>query len=232
VTAEFYDLLQATEYRRIAVRLAKAWLGVPRVGLLEVGAGTGIATEVLATQTSVIVHAVEPAASMRSILLSRLAGRAELLARVRVYACELGGLDLREVADVGWCVNTLASLDAERRRDALAAMAAALTPGGRLIVQRPPSVADAPRFDLPSCELGGDHYTGEVHCEPTSAGAVRWRFVYRVSRGDAILREAVEAFDGYLVPAARFDDEVRAAGLAVIGTDEPDIVIAQRPPLH
>ncbi|MFD0592531.1 hypothetical protein ACFQZ4_08155 [Catellatospora coxensis] len=40
VTAEFYDLLQATEHLAVTGRLLDRWLGSPEVGVLDVGAGT------------------------------------------------------------------------------------------------------------------------------------------------------------------------------------------------
>jgi len=95
VTAEFYDLLQATRYVQRADAVLSRWLGRPRVGALDVGAGTGLATELLAKRCDVTVHAVEPTRSMRTVLLSRLAGRPELLepyafmpvrSRISVYA--------------------------------------------------------------------------------------------------------------------------------------------------
>lgn len=228
VTAEFYDLLQAANFRRIAVRLARAWLGSPRVGVLEVGAGTGVATELLATSTSVPIYAVEPAASMRSILLSRLAGRTELLAHVRVWACAIDRLDLRGAADVAWCLNTLSGLDTGHRAAALRAMATALVPGGRLIVQRPPTGSGPRRAELPAWDLGGDRYGGDIACERLEPDKVRWRFTYRVSRGAAVIRTATEDFIGYLVPAAAFDADLRAAGFDPFATDEPDVVVATR----
>lgn len=104
-TAEFYDLLQATGYLAVAERLLDRWLGVPQLGVLDIGAGTGIATALLAGRCDVTVHAVEPAANMRAVLLSRLAGRTDLLERVRVHAGPAQRLGLRQVADAANCLN-------------------------------------------------------------------------------------------------------------------------------
>lgn len=228
VTAEFYDLLQAAEQVGVTERLLDRWLGHPEVGVLDVGAGTGLATARLARRCPVLVHAVEPAGVMRAVLLSRLAGQPDLLARVRVHARAVQELGLHNVADFGWCLNTMAELDAAERAGALAALADAVVPGGRLVVQRPPSEAADSRRDLPSWRLGGDLYTGEVTTVRTGPRGVRWRFDYRVSRDGALVREASEVFDGHLATEPEFEAELNAAGFTAVAGDTPDIVIAQR----
>lgn len=70
-SAEFYDLLHARSYHRHAQALAGP-AAAARIGIVEVGAGTGLVTEVLINASIVPVHAVEPAAAMRALLLSRL----------------------------------------------------------------------------------------------------------------------------------------------------------------
>ncbi|MEV4416596.1 class I SAM-dependent methyltransferase [Catellatospora sp. NPDC049609] len=228
VTAEFYDLLQAVEHRRLTGRLLDRWLGAPEVGVLDVGAGTGLDVMVLARRCPVVVHAVEPAAAMRAVLLSRLAEHPDPAARIRVHARPVQELGLRGVADFGWCLNTMAGLPAADRAAALAALADALVPGGRLVVQRPPTEAADSRRDLPSWPVGGDLYSGEVTTERVGPRAVRWRFDYRVSRDGALVRTAAEAFDGHLATAAEFDAELAAAGFTADATDDPDIVVARR----
>lgn len=228
VTAEFYDLLQATEQLGVAERLLDRWLGTPRVGVLDIGAGTGLATNLLARRCRVLVHAVEPAAGMRAVLLSRLAGHPDLLSRVRVHARPVQDLGLAGAADFAWCLNTMAELDPPSRAAALAALATALVPGGTLVVQRPPTHAVDERRDLPSWRLGGDLYTGEVTTTSTGPDTVRWRFDYRVSRDGALIRAETEMFDGHLAAESAFADELAAAGFRVVGADTPDIVVARR----
>jgi SAM-dependent methyltransferase len=228
VTAEFYDLLQATRLDGVAQRLLGRWLGSPKVGVIDAGAGTGLVTAMLARRCDVTVHAIEPAAEMRAILLSRLAGHPDDLAKVRVHARRIEELGLREVADFAWCVNTLACLDEAARAGALAALARALVLGGTLVLQRPPTHLGPPRADLPRLELGGDVYSGEVICTELTEGRVQWRFVYRVSRGDALIREASETFTGYLASEAQFGQQLDDAGFATVAVDESDVVVARR----
>ncbi|GHH80483.1 hypothetical protein GCM10018781_61070 [Kitasatospora indigofera] len=69
VSAEFYDLLQAEGDRRLAERRFAGAADRARGSILDVGAGTGIVTEVLLRASSVPVHAVGPAPPMRAALL-------------------------------------------------------------------------------------------------------------------------------------------------------------------
>jgi SAM-dependent methyltransferase len=228
VTAEFYDLLQATRLEGVAQRLLGRWLGTPRVGVIDAGAGTGLVTAMLARDCDVTVHAIEPAAEMRAILLSRLAGHPDELAKVRVHARRIEELGLSEVADFGWCFNTLACLDEAARVGALAALARAMVRGGTLVLQRPPTQQGPPRADLPRLELGGDTYTGEVICKKIGADCVEWRFVYRVSREGVLIREVSETFTGYLATETEFGRQLDDAGFVTVAADEPDVVIAKR----
>ncbi|MBV1849316.1 class I SAM-dependent methyltransferase [Catellatospora tritici] len=228
VTAEFYDLLQAEDQLAVVDRLADRWFGTPRVGVLDVGAGTGLATFRFAQRCDLPLHAVEPSASMRSVLLSRLATRPDIRPRVRVHAAGIQELGLRAVADFGWCLNTMGGLDAGARRRALAALAEALVPGGVAVVQRPPATACDGRRGLPSVELGGDVYTGDVTSAPVGSAGVRWCFRYRVVRDGELVRQETETFDGHLVSEERFDAELRAAGLTPTGADSPDVVVVRR----
>lgn len=228
ITAEFYDLLQATRYVQRADAVLSRWLGRPRVGALDVGAGTGLATELLAQRCGVTVHAVEPTRSMRTVLLSRLAGRPELLEHVRVHARPIQDLGLRQVADFGLCLNTMGTLDRDERAEALAALADALTADATLVLQRPPERPGRPHATLPAWHLGGDIYSGDVACTPSRPGAIEWRFTYRVTRDDTVVREEVETFDGFLVSAGDFDAELSDAGFVVTDIDDHDVVVARR----
>lgn len=233
VTAEFYDLLHATAFLETTSALIDRWWDEPKVGVIDVGAGTGIATgllarRVVASGSPVIVHAVEPSPSMRAVLLSRLAGRPDLLTHVRVHAQTLQRLPLTRVADFALCLNTMSTLDPAQRKDGLAALAAAMVRGGRLVIQRPPTDPGPSRYDLPRWQLGGDTYTGDVTCIHRAPNMVRWRFAYRVIRAESIIREEIEMFDGYLASAASFDAELANAGFAPTATADADIVVARR----
>ncbi|MEU1185713.1 hypothetical protein ABZ464_50525 [Streptomyces sp. NPDC005820] len=102
------------------------------------------------------VHAVEPARSMRSALMTRLASlSAGLRSRVTVHPCTLDEAGLREVADVAVCHNTIACLHPASRRALWPAAAEALAPAGVLLVQ-PGAVGGRGPYPGPLLLLGTD----------------------------------------------------------------------------
>ena len=179
------------------------------------------------------VHAVEPAAPMRAVLLSRLAGKPELLSRVHLHTCPAQDLPLVEAADFVLCLNTMGTLPGRVRTAVLAALARALVPGGRLVVERPPTSPTPTVHQLPSWRLGDEVYGGSVSVaprpEPTRAAGevtLTWRFEYEVTNGDVVVRSAHESFTGYVV--ADFEPELASAGFEITDRDQ-SIIVASRP---
>lgn len=229
-TAEFYDLLHRERYRTRARHLLRVTKYQPTIGVLEVGAGSGLVTTVLAeAYPDVPILAVEPATPMRALLLGRLAAATEdLRSRVTVYPAELQALDLERVADLAVCVDVAATLAPDQRRDVWAATARALVPGGVLLVESPPPVPESGRSSLPCVRVGADRYTGEVTATAAGPGMVRWRFTYRVLRGDRVLREVAEEFDGWSVGADTLGTELAAAGFVAGATVAQDVLLLRR----
>jgi ubiquinone/menaquinone biosynthesis C-methylase UbiE len=228
VTAEFYDVMHADRYLRVTRALLDRWLGTPRAAVIDVGAGTGLGTALLAQRCNTPVHAVEPSRSMRAVLLSRLAGQEELLSRVQVHPCRVQDLNLHDVADFVLCLNTMGTLGAPDRADSLTSLARAMVRGGRLVIQRPPTEAVEFHTTLPSWSLGPETYGGDVDSTALGDDVIEWRFTYRVTNGDAVVRQEHESFRGYVVSPEDFEEELRRAGFAVVGADQHDVVIATR----
>jgi SAM-dependent methyltransferase len=226
VTAEFYDVLHAADYLATTRRLLDRWLGTPKRAVIDVGAGTGLGTALLASRTDVPVHAIEPSRSMRAVMLSRLAEHGEMLSRVRVHTCGVQNLRLRPAADFALCLNIMATFDAYERASALSALAGAMVPAGRLVVQCPPTEAVASRNDLPSMRVGGETYGGYVTATPRNDTQIEWCFTYRVTRGDVLVRQETETFAGYAVCRGEFRAELRTAGFIPHDVDEPEICVA------
>ncbi|MFD5461811.1 class I SAM-dependent methyltransferase [Kitasatospora sp. NPDC127059] len=232
VTAEFFDLLQAETDRRLAERRFTEAAARARHAILDVGAGTGIVTDVLLRRSGVPVHAVEPAPAMRAALLSRLAHLgADQRARVTVHPEAVATAGLAAVADLAVASNVIGCLDPATRRSTWRAISAALLPGGLLLFDPPPA-------DLPAgCEavgrlgpvrVGPDLYSAEVTRRPFR-GILRMVFTYRVEREGELLREARETFDMWPAPPEQLAEELHAHGLHLVRAPSSDLMAARRP---
>jgi len=203
VSAEFYDVLQAERDAARVHRLYGGQVRRARLGVLDVGAGTGRVTLMSLAESRVPVHAVEPTRAMRSPLMTRLASLPSALrSRVSVYPHALPEAGLRGVADVAVCHNTIACLTPASRRALWPALGEGLVGGGVLLVQLPPArlpLHETTR-DLPAQRVGRHEYGGRM---VTSAhlDRIRTRFDYWVRGERGVLREHTETF--WMWPASR-----------------------------
>lgn len=234
VSAEFYDVLQA---QQDAIRVHNLYSGdvrSARIGVLDVGAGTGRVTLMSLLESEVGVHAVEPARAMRTSLMTRLASLpAESRARVTVHPHPLDQAGLYGVADVAICHNTVACLPPAVRRALWPAIARALVPGGSVLLQLPPArLPDAAVVRVfPGQRVGRHEYGGRMVMS-ADGGRIRARFDYWVHAERRVLREHTETF--WMWPASRAEviGELRPHGFAPLPerTDASVLALALRRP--
>lgn len=218
VSAEFYDILQSEHDRRQAERWFSSAAGSARIGILDVGAGTGVITEMLLDRSAAPIHAIEPNPAMRVALMTRVAGlSADRRARVSVYADTLDACHLEEIADLAICANMAGTLEPADRRALWRAVAAALTPDGVVLLDTP--VATVPKSpheeSLPPVRVGPDIYTARCRSE-ADRGLLRLTYTYRVERDGRLVREEQETFTIWPATRMQLQAELCEAGL------EPD----------
>nr|BFE84016.1 hypothetical protein GCM10020093_066170 [Planobispora longispora] len=132
ISFPFYDLFHENGHvPKIREKLPSLLTGVTR-SIVEIGAGTGLITTSLADCTPAEIFALEPSAGMRAVLLSRLAGRPELLERVTVLPYDALSLDLPEPAEAMVMINVMYALEPDYRKRMWPVLAEQLEPGGLL----------------------------------------------------------------------------------------------------
>ncbi|MER7465365.1 class I SAM-dependent methyltransferase [Streptomyces sp. NPDC097981] len=230
VSAEFYDLLHSRSYHRHALALAGP-AAAARVGIVEVGAGTGLVTDVLIGASCVPVHAVEPAAAMRAVLLSRLHPPAggSVGDRVTVHACSAVELSLSGQADLAVCLRMASCLPPHERRALWRTLADLLVPGGLLFLDRPPARLPArpARRSLGEVRLGMDTYRGQVTAR-AEGDRIRCDYTYLVCRQGRVMRRAQESFLLWPLSRQALGAELADAGLALEGELPPDLLRVRR----
>ncbi|EFG65790.1 class I SAM-dependent methyltransferase [Streptomyces sp. SPB074] len=229
-TAEFYDILQAERDSRLVARLYGARVAAARGAVVDVGAGSGAVSFLALTASGVPVHAVEPSAVMRSLLLTRLARcGADRRARVTVHPGTLPEADITAgEAELVVCHNVVPTLDGAARRALWEAAARVLGPGGLLLMDRPraraPREAEVTAFT--PVRVGADTYEGEVR-ETACAEGAELAFTYTVRRGERVVRRRGERFLTRMLPLEALAEELGECGLRWEETGER-VLVARR----
>ncbi|MGE4365427.1 MAG: class I SAM-dependent methyltransferase [Mycolicibacterium sp.] len=212
---EFHDLFMTDVGGGLRPALASAFADLdPVATVLDLGAGTGIGTRLLARSTPAQVIAIEPSLTMRAVLLARVADDAELVDRVSVLAGAAPDI-LNEVAGpvAGFvCAHMLGHLTAPQRQQTFARLSALLEPDGIGIITLPrtPDPAEAPVVEE-STRIGRHRYLARHQATQSE---------YLVLDGDRILRQ--ETFPSSWEPPTldQLHNELRQAGLHLADGDE------------
>jgi len=217
VSAPFYDLFQENGHvPRIRASLPPLLAGVQR-DILEVGAGTGLLTTSLADLTPGEIFALEPSASMRAVLLSRLTSHPELLSRVTVLPCDALSVQLDEPVQAAVLINVLYALEPDYRRRLWPVLAGVLETGGLLVFTwrdgGPP--APHPLRELESRQVGRHTYAAFAEILSSDEEACRARYVHRITEGGKVISEEEITGYAYRPPWDVLQRELTDAGFAL-----------------
>jgi len=197
ISLPFYDLFHENGHvPEIRVTLPPLLAGVRR-SILEIGAGTGLITTLLADWTPAEIFALEPSPGMRAVLLSRLTARPDLLERVTVLPGDALSVDLDEPAEAVVMINVMYALEPDYRKQLWPVLAAQLAPAGLLVFTWRDGGPPAPRplEELGSRQVGRHTYTVWWEVLESDQEACRARYLYRVTEGAKVLSE--EEIIGY-----------------------------------
>jgi len=197
ISLPFYDVFQENGHvPEIRTKLPPLLAGVRR-SILEIGAGTGLITTLLADWTPADIFALEPSAGMRAVLLSRLTTRPELLKRVTVLPCDALSVDLEEPVEAVVMINVMYALEPGYRQRLWPVLAAHLAPAGLLVFTWRDGGPPTPRplEELDSRQVGRHTYTVSSEILESDEEACRARYLYRITEGEKVISE--EEIIGY-----------------------------------
>ncbi len=191
VAVPFYDLWHEDGHVPLIRELLPPLLAGVRRGVIEIGAGTGLITEVIARATPAEIYAVEPSLGMRSVLVSRLAQDPPALRRVTVLPCGALDVDVDEPVEAVVMISVLQSFSAAERVELWRVLARQLEPGGRLLFNWRQRGAAVPGelVSMGSYPVGRHTYEVAGQVLDASGESVTSRFVYRTRQRGVVVSE-------------------------------------------
>lgn len=216
--AEFHDLFMDGPWDRLTPVLRETFGNLPgRAVVADFGAGSGLGTRRLASQTPARIVALEPDLVMRSILLARVADDGALAERVSVVAGSLPSeLHLLPPRIDGFiAMHMLGHLSPLERLDLFTWVESHLAPEGVGVVtvsRDEPEASDSPSEVVETRCLGMHDYRAihRSHPEPDTYSSR-----YEVWEGDVLLRSAEFAGSWQPVSFAGLSDELVPLALRV-----------------
>lgn len=215
--AEFHDLFMAPAWERLrpAVRHLVGSCTSSDV-VVEIGAGSGVGTSVIAAECPAEIFALEPHPTMRAMLLGRVGADPDLAARVTVIpAGAPDGLgSLPEEVHAVVIAHVLGHMDRTERLATWAAVAERLVPPGAILVttQEAPD-ADTDDDAVESRRIGRHTYTARHHAGRTDDGPSSFRSTYQVHEGEQLVRERTVRGHWSPIGLAQVREEVALSGL-------------------
>ena len=226
--APYLHVLSTGFWDSMRPRLTAVLAGAPADGsAVDLGAGTGLATEVLLRELpEAAVLAVEPSAPLRGVLLGRLHGP-DTVDRLTVVPAGAEEVELPAALSAVVAMNMIGHLDPDARATLWAAVAPRLRPAAPLVinVQWPSEAVDVAPMSM-EVRQGEAVYGVTLQARPTAAERIVWTMAYTTRRGGRVVEAARTTYDWWIVTAGELAAELRAAGLDVAVDD--DLVVARR----
>jgi SAM-dependent methyltransferase len=199
-SAEFYDMVAVRHTASSGPPLARVLDGLDTSHgpVLEIGAGTGRITEVIArVLPGVEILAAEPSATMRAVLTARIARNPDLRRRVTVLDVAAQELEPPDQLSAVVMFGVAGHLTLPERTALWPRLARALPPGGPIVVEL--MGVSAPRSIPPVMSLresiGRQTYEWWIGGEPAPGGAMRFTTTWKVICDGRTVREISDSYD-------------------------------------
>ncbi|MGW3473801.1 class I SAM-dependent methyltransferase [Saccharopolyspora sp. NPDC000995] len=229
-TAEFYELVADRQVRSSGppLRAVLSDVDVDAGVVLEIGAGTGRVTEVIADALpGARIVAAEPSPPMRAILTSRVAADDDLRERVTITAQSAPDLDLPPRLAAVVIFGVVGHLDASERTRLWRRVSERLVPGGIVVVELMGvrTSRQIPQTLSLTAQLGRQRYEWWVAGRPAGPDLMRFTNTWKVHRDDVLVREVSDSYEWYAV-----DTELIAAESGLPTRPVPSVVSEVAPP--
>ncbi|AZM59571.1 MULTISPECIES: class I SAM-dependent methyltransferase [unclassified Streptomyces] len=214
-SAEFYELVATRHTASSGPPLTGVLTGldVSHGPVLEIGAGTGRVTEVIAAALpDAEILAAEPSATMRAMLTSRVARDPDLRRRVTVVDGSAQDLVLPERLSAVVIFGVVGHLTAPERVTLWKRLADRLPDGAPIVVEL--MGVSSPRVIPPVMSLretiGRQTYEWWIGGEPTEGDGMRFTTTWKVLRDGRTVREVADSYEWHTFDVARL---AREAGM-------------------
>ena len=218
VTAQYYDPLMWTAHadvdRQISAALAD--LDVSHGPVIDIGAGTGLSTALIAEKLPAAeILAVEPDPAMRSSLMTRIFGDPSLRSRVSILPFDILSAPLPKQISGAVLSASLVHLGPEDRAILWAMLRDRLSPGGRVIVEVQCAEAlDIAETEMARMQIGRIIYGGSATAERIGPDRQRWTVTYHASLDGKKIRQDVSRYDCWAISGETIISEAAVAGLS------------------
>jgi phospholipid N-methyltransferase len=211
-SAEFYEMVATRHTASSGPPLARllATVDVSHGPVLEIGAGTGRITEVIASaMPEAEIIAAEPSATMRAVLMSRVARDPQLRHRVTVVDDSAQDLELPDRLSAVVIFGVAGHLDVAERVSLWRRLAQRLPQGGPIVVEL--MGVSAPRHIPPVMSLretiGAQTYEWWIGGDPTEGDAMRFTTTWKVLRNGRTVREVTDSYKWHTFDVAQLSAE-------------------------
>jgi SAM-dependent methyltransferase len=215
-SAEFYDMVAVRHTASSGPPLARVLTGTDtgHGPVLEIGAGTGRITEVVAaTLPDAEILAAEPSSVMRAQLMARVARDPDLRRRVTVVDGSAQDMPLPDRLSAVVVFGVAGHLTRPERTALWRRLADRLPEGGPIVVELM-GVA-APRSIPPAMSLretiGDQTYEWWIGGEPAGGDTMRFTTTWKVLRAGRVVREVSDTYDWHTLDVAQL---ARESGMA------------------